>query len=478
MTLTARILIVFFVIGGLSLYFFLDRILVRIERQYLEAAEEPMVDAANLLAAMAAGEMHKLAMPDWDAAVAEALKRNPQAQIYSKFKDRVEMDFYITDQNGIVLYDSSGMHPVGASYTSFLDVFHTLQGRYGARSSRENEYDDLSSIMYVGAPIINDGRIIGVLTVYKPQRSLHEFIGETRRVLQGFALVAMGAIVVGGILASRWITSPVRALTGYIESVAAGQKPRRPRFASRSMDSLANAFEEMRDVVAGRNAIEEYVQTLTHEMKSPVAAIRGAAELLEEPMPDEQRNKFLGNIRVETERLANLTERLLLLSAVESCKELESVTKLDVSGLLDTIVADARIAIENKQIIIHVDVEQDVSVTGEGHLLELALANLLHNALDFAPIGSMIKIRASTSDGNAIIEIEDQGPGIPDYARERVFERFYSLSRPDSGQKSTGLGLCFVRETVLLHDGHVELLPVAKGSGTIARIVIPCRTRN
>jgi len=472
MTLTARILLVFLVIGGLTLALFLDRILVRIERQYMEAAEEPMVDAANLLAGVVAGEMTGEGLPDWDRDVAAALLRNPRAQIYSKFKDQIEMDFYLTDGRGVVLYDSSGQHPVGSDYAANLDVFHTLRGRYGARSTRQHQADDRSSVMYVAAPIIRDGSIVGVLTVYKPQHSLHAFIRETRRVLQGFAVVAMGAMLAGGFLASRWITSPVRALTDYVEAVAVGQKPRRPRFASRSMDSLASAFETMRDAVEGRRAIETYVQTLTHEMKSPVAAIRGAAELLEEPMPEEQRNKFLANIRSETERLANLTERLLQLSAVENCKELETVESVDLGRLLSGLADDARITLENKTLSCQIQAPEGLTVRGDAHLLKLAGANLLQNALDFAPRDTPIILRARREGTQAVLEIEDRGPGIPEYARRRVFERFYSLPRPGSGQKSTGLGLCFVRETALLHHGTVELLP-APGGGTLARLSLP-----
>lgn len=472
MSLTARILIVFTVVGGLSMYFFLDRILIRIERQYLEAAEEPMVDAANLLSAMVAGDLAGSHPPPWSEAVAEAQERNPHARIYSKLKSRVEMDFYITDAHGVIIYDSSGLHSIGADHSNFLDVYHTLVGRYGARSTREFESDDRSSIMYVGAPIQRNGSIIGVLTVYKPQRSLHEFIGETRRVLQGLAMLAMGAMLVGGILASRWITSPVRTLTTYVEGVAAGNKPKRPRFASRSMDQLANAFEAMRDAVNGRNAIEGYVQTLTHEMKSPIAAIRGAAELLEEPMPDDQRNKFLANIRIETTRLADLSERLLQLSAVESCKELARSETIAMQSLVDSAIDDVRITAETRGVQMECVIAPGLITMGDPELLRLAISNLLQNAIDFSPTQSTITITGQTADDGLIIEIKDQGPGIPDYANDRIFERFYSLPRPASGQKSTGLGLCFVREIALLHGGSIAMVSPGIG-GTTAMLKLP-----
>ncbi|MDB6005146.1 MAG: two-component system sensor histidine kinase CreC [Prosthecobacter sp.] len=96
-------------------------------------------------------------------------------------------------------------------------------------------------------------------------------------------------------------------------------------------------------------------------------------------------------------------------------------------------------------------------VQGDLWLLKLTVGNLLQNALDFAPKGSAISVRGFCFASKVMIEIEDSGPCILDDASARVFERFYSLPRPDSGKKSTGLGLCFVKEVAQLHGGGVEL---------------------
>jgi two-component system sensor histidine kinase CreC len=279
-------------------------------------------------------------------------------------------------------------------------------------------------------------------------------------------------MVLGGLAASHWITSPIRSLTGYVEAVARGEKPKRPRFASRSMDQLARAFEEMRDAVQGKSAIETYVQTLTHEMKSPVAAIRGAAELLGEDMPEAQRLRFLSNIRTETERLANLTERLLTLSAVERRKELESPKPVNLTQLIHAVLTEFEPSLQNKDLIFQSAIEDGLVIRGEADLLRLAIANLIQNAIDFAPPKSAVRVQAKRAESLMEVEVSDSGPGVPDYACERVFERFYSLPRPASGRKSTGLGLCLVREATLLHGGSVTLTRNPDG-GTSARITLP-----
>ena len=94
---------------------------------------------------------------------------------------------------------------------------------------------------------------------------------------------------------------------------------------------------------------------------------------------------------------------------------------------------------------------------GEAFLLRQALTNLLDNAIDFSPAGGTVSVCAAHAGQWLELRIRDHGPGIPDYAQERVFERFYSLPRPAGGKKGTGLGLPFVREIAELHGGSVSL---------------------
>lgn len=112
------------------------------------------------------------------------------------------------------------------------------------------------------------------------------------------------------------------------------------------------------------------------------------------------------------------------------------------------------------------------SVTGEAFLLRQALNNLLDNAIDFSPSGSEIVLTAKIEGPTLTLCLRDHGPGIPDYASERVFERFYSLPRPASGKKSTGLGLPFVREVAALHGGSIHLDNAGDG-GAVATLTLP-----
>ncbi len=109
-------------------------------------------------------------------------------------------------------------------------------------------------------------------------------------------------------------------------------------------------------------------------------------------------------------------------------------------------------------------------MSGDGFLLRQALVNLLDNALDFAPAGSCVEVHAAPHAEGICIEVRDRGPGVPEFARARVFERFYSLPRPDGGSRSSGLGLPFVAQVAPLHGGRAELLE-REGGGSVARLV-------
>jgi two-component system sensor histidine kinase CreC len=120
--------------------------------------------------------------------------------------------------------------------------------------------------------------------------------------------------------------------------------------------------------------------------------------------------------------------------------------------------------------------EEDVpSVEGDAFLLQRAVANLLSNAVDFSPSGGTVTLAVKRARRTVAITVRDRGPGVPQYAEGKVFEKFYSLARPGTQKKSTGLGLPFVKEIAELHQGRVTLTNAADG-GAIATLALPSFT--
>ena len=395
------------------------------------------------------------------------------AQIYDFTKVTLDMNALVTDGHGVVLFDSDGGKAEGLDYRGKLDVVQTLSGEYGARSTKSDPADQDSSVMFVAAPIRHTGKIVGVVSVSKPQRSLFAFRDATRLRIRTVGLIFFAAVAIGTYLVITLFSRPIRRLTDYARAITRGERVVPPRGGSPEAATLGRAFEEMRDAMENRAYVENYVQTVTHEMKSPVAAIRGAAELLREDMPAERREKFRANIQAEAGRLQNIIDRLLALAALESRKSLDHPERLTLADLINAVCAQLRPGAEARGQRIEIAIDAPAEVNGEAFLLESALSNLLQNAIDFSPDDRAIQVRLTATESFAEIVIQDEGSGIPDYALPRVFERFYSLQRPANGRKSSGLGLCFVREAAALHHGSVTIENRADRRGARATLRLP-----
>jgi two-component system sensor histidine kinase CreC len=480
---TTRILLGFLALLAAGAVGLLPVILERVGRQYLEAAEEPMVDTANILAAIIGQHVNESGALDLStirAGMTEARERKVDAQIYNVAKTGVTTHLYVTDRHGVVLFDSEGGSREGKDFSSRRDVRLTLLGEYGARSTRLDPQNQRTSTMFVAAPIRHGDEIIGVATVSKPTSAMYAFIDETRSWIRGLLFGFLGLVTLGAVLVTILFSGPIRRLAGYARSVARGERVAPPRGGSPDVAMLTCAFEEMRDALENRNYVETYVQTLTHEMKSPVAAIRGAAELLREGMTREQQEKFLDNIQAESRRLQLIIDRLLALSAIEVRKSLEKPEMVSLTKIASAVCDELKDAAGCRGITFELNADPNVrSMTGERFLLELALTNLLQNAIDFSPSGGVVRVRVGESDsnGSTLVAVEDEGPGIPDYAMPRVFDRFYSLQHPSTGRKSSGLGLCFVREIAELHGGTVNIVNRTDGPGARATMCFGVSSR-
>jgi two-component system sensor histidine kinase CreC len=233
---------------------------------------------------------------------------------------------------------------------------------------------------------------------------------------------------------------------------------------------LGRALEAMRNKLEGKEYVEELMHTLAHELKSPIAAIQGSAELLSEEMPVEERKHFLANILNQNSRQKQLIDKLLALVRVEKQQYLSTLECIDLRKLIEQVTTDfaSKLAARSQRLEIQVD---DMSLQGDALLLRQAIGNLLDNAIDFAPMGSTIQITVQRLNHSAVITVRDSGTGIPDFAMDRLYERFYSLPRPD-GKKSTGLGLPFVKEVMSLHKGTIIVRNNVDG-GSCASLQLP-----
>lgn len=450
MRLGIRLLFGFFLVTGLAGFFVLRIFSAEIKPSVREVMEDTLIDTANILAELAADDLVKDRMDTGRFAVQvqNYAHRPIDAKIWGLNKQSLDYRVYVTNALGKVVFDSSNI-AVGQDYSQWRDVALTLRGEYGARTTRAVQTDDKTSVMHVAAPIKHDGKLIGVLTVSKPNATVQAFIDRAERkiLISGVWLILLSATV--GVIVTLWVVSSIRKLRNYANEIESGKKIAMPHISG-ELGDLAKAMAAMRQRVEGREYIEAYVRALTHEFKSPLAAIRGAGELLQEPLPDDDRQSFANDILLQTQRLQSMVDRLLELSKLEQRQELVDPSHVVLADYLTDFVANTKINRPHISIELKLDT-QKCKASIERDLIVLALNNLVDNAAAFSPTQSPIVIELN----ERVIAIQDNGIGVSDFAFDKLGQKFFSTVRPDGLTKGSGLGLAIAQQIMALHHGDM-----------------------
>jgi two-component system, OmpR family, sensor histidine kinase CreC len=424
--------------------------------RYVEAMRRTMGDTASFLAVFAAEDVQSDA--NWTRRLAGL---PPKAELLRVFA---------CDEKDRVVFDSTHGRDVGQLYE------WTMRG--GGHAASENytliNVAEVDGELRVRAAVRRDGKLLGWVGVGRPLATVAEAVSRARWKLISYAgWVGVVMLAAGWWLAAR-LTRSLERLTAHVQAVRDGRGGREamlPGSRAKEIAELARAFAEMRTALEGKAYVERYTQALTHELKAPLSAIRGAAELLGEDLPTADRARFLANLRAETERIQGIVDRLLELAALEARNGRLDLAVVDLRAVTAEIVAAAATAALARKVNLTLVEGGPVRVRGEVFLLGQAVSNLVQNALAFTPPGGAITLTV-TAGVQACVVVEDTGPGVPDYALPRMGERFYSLPRPDTGRKSTGLGLSIVREIVRLHGGEFTLTN-RPGGGARAELTLP-----
>ncbi|MBR7800696.1 two-component system sensor histidine kinase CreC [Undibacterium fentianense] len=466
MKIGLRILLSYFLILGLAAWFVLNVFVAEVKPGVRASLEDALVDTAQLLAQLVAEDVKHGDLQH--AAILQRMQNYAQRSVDVKISGvrKASLDYrvYITDAKGIVIFDTE-QKDLGKNFSRWNDVYLTLQGKYGARSTRIDPNDEDSTVMHVAAPIIDnnqDGqtrKIIGVLTVAKATSTIRPFIERSQQKILQRSFWLLFASLIIGIGFSWWLNRALQKLKTYAHAVENDEKVSLPDLGNNEIADLGRALDSMRHKLEGKEYVETLMHTLAHELKSPIAAIQGSAELLRENLPSTERAKFLNNIIEQNQRQKQLIEKLLALIKVEKQQQLSQVVRIDIVDLLDQVLLDFSDAIASKNLGIQFEVRTQ-TLLGDPLLLRQALGNLIDNAIAFSPHGGHLHLHQQVEQNYLILNIDDQGSGIPAYAIDKIFDRFYSLPRADAA-KSTGLGLPFVREVISLHGGevHLENLP-------------------
>jgi heavy metal sensor kinase len=278
----------------------------------------------------------------------------------------------------------------------------------------------------------------------------------------------------GGYVLARGALAPIEAMTDRARSITADRLGERlpVHNADDEMGRLATVFNETLGRLEGSfEQMRRFTADVSHELRTPLTAIRSVGEVgLRGHRDADAYRAIIGSMLEEADRLAGLVNRLLTLSRAETGQASLSRDVVDLQRLADDVVAHLSVLAEEKRQSVVVERQGNPEAVADRQVLRQALINLVDNAIKFTPHGGRVQIRLGESPGKTTIDVVDSGPGIPEAARARVFDRFY---RADSdGEGGTGLGLSIAKGAVEANGGRLTLED-AGPRGSTFRITMP-----
>ncbi|MCB9550392.1 MAG: HAMP domain-containing protein [Myxococcales bacterium] len=379
----------------------------------------------------------------------------------------------VVDRHGCVVATTGSQ--LGECIGDLPELRAALAGRYHAvvRARYTDEPPPpLKSIsrrgeirVFTAMPLFADGAIIGAVrmsrTSIDPLKALWIHRSTLQWALGGCLLLTIAV----SLFFARTITRPVRAITDAAEAIARGE-PRRPLpggIVPAELHALSTALDQMtRELVARADYVAEFAAQTSHELKTPLTAIRGAAELLRDAdgMDETQRARFVDNIDAAAARMQRLVTRLLHLARIENRRGARPAETITLRPFLHALAA------RHPDAPIRIDAPEDLTLHIAPDDLESAIGNLLDNALRHGD-GAPIDLTAAAHGDRVAITVRDRGPGISEGNQRRIFERFFTTERDRGG---TGLGLAISRAIARGRGGDLDFQ--TSGDGTTFRLVL------
>lgn len=372
--------------------------------------------------------------------------------------------FKLLDPRGVTI---AGTQEIGLSLGHVQEVEAALAGRF-ASVLRQRISDQPPPALYsisrgakvrvfVAMPVLLDNRVAGVVYLSRTPNNVIKHLYTERGKLALAALATLALTLLIGFVFVRLISRPVNELLERTRAIASGDASAiRPlsHHGTREMAALAGGFLDMaRKLQSRSDTLQTFATHVSHELKSPLTSIQGAAELLRDggdDMSPEQRHRFHDNIAADSERLSQLVRRLIELARAEHAEP----------GTERTTLRDALKRVSRSDgLILETGQGPDIAVRMSRENLAIILGNMVDNAHRHG--ATSVELSAEAVDDRAVLTIHDDGPGIVDENRERVFEPFFTTRREEGG---TGLGLGIVSALVKAHGGSIRLAQSDEGA--------------
>lgn len=410
--------------------------------------EDSLVDTSVLLSHIVADDVADLSKDELNQSLNAKLSHaftNPDEPLWYHQKSKSTYHIYITDGTGVVIYDSRGAS-VGADFSCWNDVYLTLRGKYGARSTDIGGH----SVMYVASPIVSDGQIIGVVSVGKPTQTLIPYINKSTDEIIKIILTIMAITLTTATLMAWWLRRSIDSVNRYTKGLASTAPPH--FYLGRELNELMASIHAMKDTIENKAYVSEYVHTLTHELKSPLTAIRASSEILTDELSFAEREQLTGIILSQTDKLTALVDKLLTLAKIEQPTFKLTMSDVDLDALIQTCLNQQSATLKQLGKTVQFT-KSSIHIRADEFWLTQAVQNVIDNAIYYGK--SAIAIYISQTETDTFIHIKNDSDKLEDFVIKQAFERYFSMSNSHR-QKSTGLGLTLVKQVIELHGGAVS----------------------
>ena len=321
----------------------------------------------------------------------------------------------------------------------------------------------------VGVPFIQNGYVSGAVFI---QTRAQEIESGLDRILLKIILLTLGVLVLSGIavfLFMRSALKPLRKMTEAAGSIAEGDFKVRvdENRGGRELKEVSHAFNTMTQKLEGvEEGRREFVSNVSHELRTPITSIRGFAEgMADGVIPEEEHPKYLRLVADESKRLDGLVNDLLSLSRLERDDAKPEMSVFDINEMLRRAIIRRMADVEQKEIEIACEPETDpCRVRADRDRIEQVVINLLDNAIKFTEQGGKITLSSRVRGDKAEITVRDNGIGVAEEDREKIFDRFFTADRAHTSGKGTGLGLSICRRIMEMHGQSLRLLDTDVGA--------------
>ena len=334
------------------------------------------------------------------------------------------------------------------------------------------------TIVSVAVPIQRSRVVRGVLLLSTLGGDIDGIIRSERfSILRVFAVAAASMLIVSAFFAGT-IVGPIRRLSSAAERVRRGLRTREeiPDLTSRS-DEIGHLSGSLRDMTRALydriEAIESFAADVAHELKNPLTSLRSAVETWPLAKSDESRMRLLDVIKHDVQRLDRLISDISNASRLDAELARVEAEPVNILRLAETVVDVANSIRSGEHVTTQLLrgngllAEQDAIIVGHDSRLGQVLNNLIDNAKSFSESGGEIRVTVTREPEAVVITVDDDGPGIPAHAFEKIFDRFYT-DRPDRGfGENSGLGLSISRQIIEAHRGRIWAENRMNAKGTI-----------